>query len=48
MYGAAALTLDVQDLCCHVGFGQGLVFHAAGVSDAIIPSVHLKLQGASD
>lgn len=44
----AALTVDLQDLCCHVGVGQRLVLHTAGVCNTVIPSVHLKLQGAPD
>lgn len=44
----AALTVDLQDLCCHVGVGQRLVLHTAGVRNTVIPSVHLKLQGAPD
>lgn len=47
-YEMAALTVDLQDLCCQVGVGQRLVLHTTGVSNTIIPSVHLKLQGASD
>lgn len=48
LHEMAALTVDLQDLCCQVGVGQRLVLHATGVSNTIIPSVHLKLQGASD
>lgn len=40
----AALTVDLQDLSCHVGVGQRHMLHAAGVSDPIIPSVHLELE----
>lgn len=39
-----ALTVDLQDLGCHVGVGQGHMLHAAGVGDAIVPSVHLELE----
>lgn len=39
-----ALTVDLQDLSCHVGGGQSHMLHAASVGDAVIPFVHLKLE----
>lgn len=41
-----ALTVDLQDLGCHVGVGQSHMLHATGVGDAIVPSVHLELEAA--
>lgn len=38
--------MDLQDLGCHVGIGQGHMLHATGVSDAIVPSVHFELEAA--
>lgn len=48
LYEMAALTVDPQDLGCQVGLGQRLMLHAAGVRNTVVPSVHLKLQGAPD
>lgn len=48
LYEMATLTVDLQDLCCQVGPGQRLVLHTTGVSNTIILSVHLELQGAAD
>lgn len=39
-----ALTVDLQDLGCHVGVGKRHMLHTAGVSDAVVPSVHLELK----
>lgn len=39
-----ALTVDLQDLSCHVRVGQRHMLHAAGVGDAIVPSVHVELE----
>lgn len=41
-----ALTVDLQDLSCHVRVGQSHMLHATGVGDAIVPSVHLELEAA--
>lgn len=38
------LTVDLQDLGCHVGFGQRHMLHTAGVGNAVIPLVHLELK----
>lgn len=38
------LTVDLQDLGCHVGLGQRHMLHTAGVGDAVIPLVHLELK----
>lgn len=38
------LTVDLQDLGCHVGVGQRHVLHTAGVSDTIILFIHLELE----
>lgn len=41
-----ALTVDLQDLGCHVRVRQRHMLHAAGVGDAIVPSVHMELEAA--
>lgn len=42
-----ALTVDLQDLSCHVGVKQSHMLHATSVGDTIISSVHLELEAAS-
>lgn len=39
-----ALTVDLQDLGCHVGVRQRHMLHTAGVGDTIVPSVHMELE----
>lgn len=40
--------MDLQDLGGQVGAGQRDMLHTAGVGNAIVPPVHLKLEAASD
>lgn len=44
--GMTALTVDLQDLSCHVGVKQSHMFHATSVGDTVISSVHLELEAA--
>lgn len=39
-----ALTVDLQDLSCHVGVGKRHMLHATGIGDSVVSSVHVQLE----